>query len=385
MKKIIVTVLVIALGIGLYIYLTKGEGSVLTDNDQIQNPAATTSPAVSTTSQNVSPASMEVEVVAQNLNIPWDIAFLPEGEFLVTERAGKLVYIKKNGEREMISISGVRATGESGLLGITLHPDFAKNKWLYLYITQASSGGLINRVERYEYTAGKLSNKKTIIDNIPGALYHDGGRMEFGPDGLLYITTGDATKENLAQDKSSLAGKILRLHDDGKIPTDNPFKSAVYSFGHRNPQGLAWDRDGRLWETEHGRSGVLSGFDEINIIQSAKNYGWPTIEGDKTQMGMEKPARHSGSSSTWAPASALFWDGSLFFGGLRGEALYEAILNDGDVINVREHFFEEYGRIRTVRLGPDQMFYITTSNRDGRGDVRNGDDKLLRVNPLRFR
>src|SRR5262249_24978139 len=156
----------------------------------------------------------------------------------------------------------------------------------------------------------------------PGAKYHDGGRMAFGPDDYLYITTGDATVDYLAQDISSLSGKILRIRDDGSLPQDNPFGNAVYSYGHRNSQGLTWDSLKQLWSTEHGPTG----YDELNLIEKGQNYGWPLIMGSESRPGMKTPILHSGLN-TWAPASALFWDGSIFFGGLRGEALYEARIN----------------------------------------------------------
>jgi glucose/arabinose dehydrogenase len=328
------------------------------------------------------PAVPKAEVVAKGLEIPWDIAFLPGGKMLVTERTGHVIEISADGTQTEIPVPGVKKTGEGGLLGMTLHPDFAANNLLYLYMSAPGSAGQTkNRVVRYRYTAGALEQEKVIIDNIPGAIYHDGGRMEFGPDGLFYITTGDATAENIAQDKKSLGGKILRLKDDGSLPADNPFGTAVYSYGHRNPQGLAWDSAGRLWETEHGRSGVRSGLDEINLIKPGVNYGWPVIEGDATRSGMTAPTLHSGATTTWAPASAAIKGNSLFFGGLLGEALYEAVLDGESVKELKAHFKGEYGRIRTVRVGPDGMLYLATSNRDGRGDPTLEDDRIIRINP----
>ncbi len=285
----------------------------------------------------------------------------------------------------MYVIDGVEHVGEGGLLGMTLHPRFSENQWVYLYLTTKNGEGLINRVERYRFGRDRLTEKTTIIDNIPVAANHDGGRIAFGSDGYLYITTGDAGKSNLAQDIYSLAGKILRLKDDGSIPPDNPFGNAVYSYGHRNSQGLAWDNKGRLWATEHGRSGVLSGLDELNLIEKGKNYGWPVIQGDEIKTGMESPVVQSGAAETWAPAGATFWDGSVFFGGLRGEALYEAKTTSERKVSLKIHFRKEFGRIRAVVLGPDGYLYITTSNTDGRGEPRASDDKIIRVNPSIFR
>jgi len=319
-----------------------------------------------------------IEIIADNLQIPWEIVFLPDGDLLVTERPGTLKIIGKEGR--VYTIDGVEHVGEGGLLGLVLHPQFQENHWIYLYFTTRNGESLTNRVERYRFKENRLSEKKSIIDNIPGASYHDGGRITFGPDGYLYITTGDAGSSNLAQDINSLAGKILRLKDDGSIPPDNPFGNAVYSYGHRNSQGLAWDDQGQLWATEHGRSGI----DELNLIEKGKNYGWPIIQGDETRVGMESPVAQSGSNETWAPAGLAFWDNSLFFGGLRGEALYEAkIINDKQV-DLIIHFRNEFGRIRAVILGPDGYLYITTSNTDGRGDPYPNDDKIIRINPSIF-
>lgn len=333
-------------------------------------------------SMDVGEETQNVAIIAENLNIPWEVAFLPNGEYLVTERPGTLVKI--GADRQVIQISGVRHVGEGGLLGLALHPDFSSNSYIYLYLTTESQEGLINRVERYRLEGTSLTERKVIIDNIPGAVNHDGGRMEFGPDGYLYITTGDAGNEDLAQDTNSLNGKILRLKEDGSIPEENPFGNAVYSYGHRNPQGLVWDSEGRLWSTEHGRSGIQSGFDELNLIEKGKNYGWPVIQGDEEKEGMTKPVIHSGPTTTWAPAGAEFVNGNIFFAGLRGSTLYEAQLSGTSVSRFLKHFEDRFGRLRAVKTGPDGFLYVTTSNRDGRGTAREGDDKLIRISPQVF-
>ncbi len=367
LKYFVGLIAVVALGFGVYFGMEKKKG-----DEVVPNITATSTPSTNL-----------FEVVAIGLEIPWDIAFLENGELLVTERPGTIQRINTEGVKTPIHYeSEVVHRGEGGLLGILLHPDFKNNKQIYVYISApGSTGETTNRVERYRLDGESLTGKELIIKDIPGALYHDGGRMEFGPDGLLYITTGDATRSKIAQDKKSLGGKILRLNADGTPAAGNPFDTRVYSYGHRNPQGLAWDDAGRLWETEHGRSGITSGMDELNLIRSGANYGWPEIEGAETEEGMVTPIRNSGGSVTWAPASLAYLNGSLFFGGLRGEALYEAVLEDERVVEFKEHFKGQFGRIRTVRVGPDAMLYLTTSNRDDRGTVKAGDDKIIRVNP----
>lgn len=324
----------------------------------------------------VSETNSDTSVVATNLVVPWEVVQLPGGGLLVTERPGTLRRIGQN--QQSFKIEGVQHVGEGGLMGLALHPDFKNNNQLYLYLTTRSADGLVNRVERYELRDNTLTNKQEILGNIPGANIHDGGRIAFGPDKKLYITTGDAAVPNLAQDTNSLAGKILRLNDDGSVPEDNPFNNAVYSYGHRNPQGIAWDDQGRLWSTEHGPSGRESGHDELNIIEKGGNYGWPQIRGDEAAAGMIRPVAHSGPDETWAPAGLAHYKGSLFFTGLRGESLYEAKIQNGNTVELKAHFRGAYGRQRAVTIINDALF-ITTSNRDGRGEAGQGDDKVIKI------
>lgn len=328
------------------------------------------------------------EVIAENLDTPWGIAFLPDNSILVTERQGRVRLISSSGklQSDPVAVLGSsKESGEGGLLGIAIHPDFSSNNFVYFYYTYSSRGnGTFNRVVRMEYKNGRLEGERIIVDEIPGRVNHNGGRMKFGSDGYLYITTGDAQEPSQSQDINSLAGKILRVTDEGEIVPSNPFGNPVYSYGHRNPQGLAWDSTGALWSTEHGRSGIYSGFDELNLIQRGGNYGWPVIQGDETKSGMITPVENSGASTTWAPSGADFTGSSLFFGGLRGEALYEAVIQDNRVKELREHFKGKYGRIRDVVLGPDKMLYITTSNRDGRGSPESTDDRIIRIDPRKL-
>ena len=317
----------------------------------------------------------EPEVVLDNLDIPWEIVFLPGGEMLITKRPGNVLLVSLSKER--YAIDEVRHLGEGGLLGMALHPEFEDNGYLYLYMTTDND----NRVVRYRFDDGELLRDRTIIDSIPMARFHNGGRIKFGPDGYLYITTGDAQNTSLSQDRSSLAGKILRITAEGEVPEDNPFGNEVYSYGHRNPQGITWDDEGRLWSTEHGPSAR----DELNLIEVGNNYGWPEIVGDEEREGMVTPVLHSGDDYTWAPGGVIFWDGSIFFTGLRGSAVYEAKLEGGDVADFLIHFREDFGRIRTIREGPDGMFYLLTNNTDGRGRPEADDDKLIRIDPRMFR
>lgn len=327
-------------------------------------------------------AKTDAGVIAQNLNIPWDAAFLPDGSILITERPGSVRIIDNQGNLLPIpvaTISKVKHAGEGGLLGIAIHPDFENNKYVYFYYTYSSTGNnTLNRVVRFKFEESKLTNEQVIIDAIPGAVNHNGGRIKFGPDKFLYITTGDAQNPSLAQDKNSLAGKILRVTDEGKAAPGNPFGNLVYSYGHRNPQGLAFDSQGRLWATEHGPQAL----DELNLIEKGVNYGWPVIQGNEKREGMISPVLQSGADTTWAPSGAAFLDGSIFFGGLRGEALFKYNIANK---SLKKYFSAEFGRIRAVVLGPDGYLYITTSNTDGRGAPKADDDKLIKINPNVFR
>ncbi len=342
-------------------------------------PSETLSP---TPSSSIQPGIEKLTIVAQNLDTPWGMALLPDGSMLVTERAGRVRLIEKNGTLDPVvvaTVSNAKEIGEGGLLGITLHPNFSSNNFVYLYYTYESSGdNIFNRVVRMTYANRKLSDQKTILDRIPGAPNHDGGRIKFGPEGMLYIGTGDAQEPSQSQDKNSLAGKILRVTADGKPAPGNPFNNEVYSYGHRNVQGLAWDKNGKLWATEHGRSGAQSGLDEINLIEPDKNYGWPEIQGNETRAGMEAPRRNSGST-TWAPAGAVFVGNSFFFTGLRGQTLYEAIIQNDQVTSVKSNYAGEFGRLRDVILSPGGTLYISTSNHDGRGQPKSGDDKIIKI------
>lgn len=340
------------------------------------------------------PIAVELGEIARGLDTPWAIAFGPDGRIFVTERPGRIRVIA-NGvlQPEPWITLEVIETAEGGLMGLALDPDFTNNHFAYVAHTyRAEDGSLQNRLVRLQEdaVAGKGVLDKVLHGGVAGATNHDGGRVKVGPDGKLYWTTGDSQEPSLAQNLSSPNGKILRLNRDGTIPPDNPFPgSPVYSYGHRNAQGLAWQPGtGHLYATEHGPSSPLDCCrDEVNYIEPGKNYGWPVIRGAETRQGMEPPVFGSGPDETWAPGGATFvtqgpWAGSLLFTGLRGQALYRLTLDPSD--SHRAVFFERlferrYGRLRDAVEGPDGAIYVLTSNRDGRGDPSEDDDRVLRV------
>lgn len=339
----------------------------------VNNPPALTSTAERP--ETTIPILIQPEVFATNLDVPWEIDFLPTGELILTERSGVLKII--GAETTAIPVPEAQETAEGGLLGLALHPNFASNNWLYLYYTAKNKNGeTINRVVRYILEDDEITTPVIIIDEIPGGSVHDGGRMTFGPDGLLYIATGDAREASLAQDTNSLAGKVLRVTDRGQVPASNPFDNEVFSYGHRNIQGLAFDQNNVLWATEHGRSGITSGLDELNKIEIGKNYGWPTIEGDEIQAGMVTPVLHSGPDVTWAPADLVIVDSVAYFAGLRGQSIYQVSLTNPTA--ALTNYFELYGRLRAITEHQGWL-YFASSNRDGRGNPEEGDDIIYRV------
>jgi glucose/arabinose dehydrogenase len=344
---------------------------------------------------SVTAQDVAVEVVATNLATIWAIDFAPDGRIFLTERAGRIRTIRDGQlDPEPWMTLEVAETGESGLLGLALDPAFAQNGYVYVAHTyRTASGGLQNRLVRLreDPATGRGVFDTVLLDDLRGGNVHDGGRVKFGPDGKLYWTMGETGSQDLAQDVTSWNGKILRINPDGTIPEDNPFPgSPVYSYGHRNSQGLAWQPGtGRLYATEHGPSGSQSCCDEVNYVEPGQNYGWPLVFGDRTAPGTVPPIIQSGPTgdTTWAPGGATFvtqgpWAGSLVFTGLRGESLYRVTLDPSDpttVFGFDRLFRQEYGRLRDVVEGPDGALYVATSNRDGRGSPGATDDRLLRI------
>ncbi|MEO8042461.1 MAG: PQQ-dependent sugar dehydrogenase [Acidobacteriota bacterium] len=341
-----------------------------------------------------------VETVAADLEVPWGFAFLPNKNLLFTERPGRVRLIENGKLRTepVYVVPDVEPSSESGLMDISIHPNFSTNNFVYLAYAYNSDGKRV-KVVRYKFDGKTFIEPKTIVENIPGAPNHAGTRARIGPDGKLYVTTGDSTDWNLAQDNNSLAGKTLRLNDDGSVPTDNPFvgrsgyRPEIFSTGHRNPQGLAWQPgSGLMFETEHGPSGFEGrggGADEMNIVERGKNYGWPTIYGNRTQAGLESPLLEY--SPACAPASGMFYNadafpafkGNFFFGCLRGTRIIRVVLDGRKVVSQENLLSGTYGRIREVAGGPDGYIYFSTSNRDGRGSPAKDDDRILRIVPVK--
>ncbi|WP_414468566.1 PQQ-dependent sugar dehydrogenase [Methanobacterium sp. ACI-7] len=311
----------------------------------------------------------QTEIMAENLDTPWAIDFLPDDKMIFTQRDGE-VSILDNGAIKSIGNINTNQIGESGLLGIAVDPEFNTNKLVYIYYTTQNR----NRVSRFTFNE-KLENETIIIDNIPSAQIHDGGRIKFGPDGKLYVTTGDATNRPDAQNINSISGKILRLNKDGSIPSDNPFGNYVYSYGHRNPQGITWNPlTKEMYSSEHGQSR----YDEINIIIKGGNYGWPNYQGNDSPQGYEKPLIFY-TDFTLAPSGIAYYNGALYVSGLRGSQLRKISLSvDGNDVTGEEIILNNYGRIREV-VEHKGYLYISTSNRDGRGVPQSGDDKIIRI------
>lgn len=336
----------------------------------------------------------KVEVFAQNLFVPWSIVFTSENRMLVTERNGNLKVIE-NGEvnlRPLKTFSQISTGAEEGLMGLALDPDYQKNRLIYVSYAYPKGRDLAVKVVQFKDSGDQLTNEKVIIDNIPAAQLHAGCRLKFGPDKKLYITTGDATQKQLAQDKNSLAGKILRINSDGSIPEDNPFTgSPVYSFGHRNPQGIDWHPEsGVLFETEHGPSGGdgPAGGDEVNIIKKGENYGWPLVSHGRNREGLIAPKLVF--TPAVAPASGMFYKSgkilqfknNFFFGMLRGEGIMRVIVSDSnpeEIVSYEKLNNISVGRVREIAEGPDGAIYFSSSNQDGRGNVKQNDDKIYRI------
>jgi glucose/arabinose dehydrogenase len=316
-----------------------------------------------------------IGTVADHLAVPWGIAFLPDRSALVTERdTGRVLQITGHTVTEVGRVQAqAHSGGESGLLGVAVSPSYAQDHRVFLYASTPDD----NRVLRTTFSNGHLGALLPILTGIPTASIHDGGRMVFGPDKMLYVSTGEGGDPSRAQDRSSLGGKILRITQDGEPAPGNPDPSSpVWTWGHRNVQGLAFDPAGHLWASEFGQDK----FDELNLIQKGHDYGWPEVEGKGTAPGMTNP------QITWAtddasPSGLAFLDGRLWLGALHGERLWRIDVHGQRASNDTAYFVGKYGRMRTVVAAPDGNLWVTTSNRDGRGDPKPGDDRILLIRP----
>ena len=321
---------------------------------------------------NNSQSIEQYKTIATNLEAPWAINKLGD-TFYITERTGHIVKVEQ-GEmtRQAVKLEKTLSTAsEAGLLGFVLAPDFDQSNEAYAYYTYKTASEQYNRIVVLQQENGSWREKRLLLDQIPSGKYHHGGRVKIGPDQKLYVTAGDASNPQTAQDLTTLGGKILRMNLDGSIPDDNPFPHLyVYSYGHRNPQGITWSTDGTMYASEHGQSAN----DEINKIEAGQNYGWPIIEGEEEQEGFISPLFTSGSESTWAPSGIAFYDNKLYVAALRGTALLEFDLKSKEV----KEIVNNVGRIRDVWIEEDTLYWIT-NNTDGRGTPEEKDDQLYKL------
>lgn len=335
--------------------------------------------------------------LADGFDTIWELAWGPDAHIWVTERGGTVTRVDPaTGTRSVVgNVPGVLEQGEGGLMGLAFHPDFAANPWVYVVHTYGP--GARNRVIRLRYESGAFGAMEVMLDQVPGSSIHNGSRLAVGPDGFLYVTTGDAADVALPQDAASLAGKVLRMTLEGSPAPGNPFGNYAWSIGHRNPQGMTFLPDGSLWVTEHGASDN----DEVNRIESGRNYGWPNVRGrcDGDAGSGEIPFCQANNVAeplaTWTPTIAPAgldwyesdlipqWSGSLLFASLKDATLYRLPLSAdrGSVVEIIPLYVRAFGRMRAVLVGPDGTVYIGTSNRDGRGTPLPGDDRIIQVRP----
>ena len=338
-------------------------------------PAATASPAPA--SVPTGPGEVAVpqvaETIATGLRSPWGLAFLPDGSALVSERdTARIVRIAGGQVSEVGQVPDVAVGGEGGLLGIAVADTFDADRYVYAYHTSPGE----NRVVRMVYDGAGLGPPETVLDGIPASGIHNGGRLAFGSDGMLYVTTVDARDTSLSPRPDSLGGKVLRLTPGGDIPPDNPVPgSPVWSSGHRNVQGLAWDDQGTLWASEFG----ADTWDELNIIRPGANYGWPAVEGGGGQaQGFVDPLVQWPTDQA-SPSGIAFAQGTVYVAGLRGQRLWAVPVGAGQAGQPQAFFTGDLGRLRTVAAAPDGSLWLVTSNTDGRGNPRDGDDRILRL------
>ncbi|WP_069164111.1 PQQ-dependent sugar dehydrogenase [Nocardia altamirensis] len=350
------------LSIGVLAGCGTSDGPALTG---APGPALSTAPSRPAGSPDLGAA----EEIAHGIDVPWGLAFLPGGDALIAERdTGRILRISAGRAPEQVyQVPGVVARGEGGLLGLAVSPQYAENQYVYAYFTAEND----NRIIRFR----PGGPPELLFDGIAKAGNHNGGRIAFGPDGMLYVGTGDAGQTARSQDPASPNGKILRLTPEGQPAQGNPNPgSPMYSLGHRNVQGLAWDRAGRLFAAEFGQNR----FDEVNLIEPGRNYGWPAVEGNGgTDRGYTEPLV-TWTTAEASPSGIAIAGDTMYVAALRGQRLWTVPVRDGTVGTPRDVLQDSYGRLRTVEVAPDGALWVTTSNTDGRGTIRPGDDRILR-------
>ncbi len=355
-----------ALGIGLLLIILMLQPSCETEEEEIISGVLTTDTG-----------EYEYEIIATNLDVPWEITVLSNNEILVTERAGRLSLIENGNTR---TIHEFEDLGEAGVLGMTLGLNFDEDSDIYLFYAYEDS---LNRVSRFIFDGDSLNNEEVILDAIPGHRYHSGGRVQFGHDEKLFITTGDSDEPDLSQDLDSLAGKVLRVNPDGSIPEDNPFdNSPVFAYGIRNAQGMAMHPEsGEVFISNHGPTHQ----DEINIILPGRNYGWPIVSCGEGETDYEDPLICY-EDFTLAPSGMDFFpadEGSapaLYVAGLRSEMVKRFTFDEDGSVTGEDDIFQDWGRIRAITYHQGSL-YLSTSNRDGLGNPDAEDDLLIRVTP----
>jgi glucose/arabinose dehydrogenase len=355
-------------------------GATPDESRPTRTPATSPGSSTATTTTTSAPATATRATrprvagdVVTGLSVPWGLAFLPDGTALVSERDTELVKaVEPSGDvRTVGRVRGVDGVGEGGLLGLAVSPDYAADSTVFVYFTRGSE----NVVARMRYDGDGLSGQRTVLDGIPAGPIHNGGRIAFGPDGHLYVGTGESGRTDLSQDRDSLGGKILRITPDGDPAPGNPFAgSPVWSLGHRNVQGLAWDSRGGMWAAEFGQNT----WDELNRIRPGENYGWPVVEGRSGDGRYVDPVRQWRTSEA-SPSGIAVAEDSVFMAALGGTRLWQVPIAEGRAGRPAALMRQRYGRLRTVVAAPDGSLWVTTSNRDGRGAPRDGDDRIVRL------
>jgi glucose/arabinose dehydrogenase len=348
---------------------TRTAGATPGSPSPLSNPESR-SPTPSPTPSSVRPPGKpRAREVASDLEAPWGLVPLKDGSFLISERdTRKIIRVRGGSTSEIRTIDEADPAGEGGLLGLAITED---EKTVFAYYTAAND----NRIASMSWNGRDLGAPKVILDDIPKGFVHNGGRMVVGPDGYLYVGTGESGSGRLSQDRDSLGGKILKLRTDGRPAPGNPFDNEVFSYGHRNVQGLAFDDDGRLWASEFGQQA----WDELNLIREGANYGWPEVEGSGRARGMTNP-KVVWRTREASPSGLAYWQGDLWMAGLRGERLWQIPLDGTDTDDPIAHFRGDYGRLRTVEVAIDgNSLLLSNSNTDGRGDPSGDDDRLFRI------